>query len=45
LPDNRVNAAISVSMPKARLPQEPADRKRIVDALHKAAKDIAEALD
>jgi DNA-binding IclR family transcriptional regulator len=45
LPGNRVNAAISVSMPKTRLPQEAADRKRIVDALHKAAKDIAEALD
>jgi IclR family acetate operon transcriptional repressor len=44
LPGNQVRAAISLSMPKTRLSQEPADRKKVIDALHHAAAEIARQL-
>jgi DNA-binding IclR family transcriptional regulator len=44
LAGNRVTAAISLSMPKARLPQDEADRQKIVDRLHQTAATIAKAL-
>jgi len=44
LADNRVTAAISLSMPKARLPHDEADRQKIVDRLHEIAATIAKAL-
>ncbi|MDR3727626.1 MAG: IclR family transcriptional regulator [Terracidiphilus sp.] len=42
--DNQVQSAISLSMPVTRLPQEQADRQKILDALHQAATEIAKAL-
>ena len=44
LTDNRVTAAISLSMPKARRPDDEIDRQRIVDRLHQTAATIAKAL-
>lgn len=44
LPGNRVTAAISLSMPKARRPDDEIDRQRIVDRLHQIAATIAQAL-
>lgn len=44
LSDNRVTAAISLSMPKARRPEDEIDRERIVDRLHATAATIARAL-
>lgn len=41
---NRVTAAISLSMPKARLPKEQADRQSVIDRLHETAASIAKAL-
>jgi len=44
LADNRVTAAISLSMPKVRRPDDEIDRERIVDRLHQTAATIAQAL-
>lgn len=44
LADNRVTAAISLSMPKARRPHDEIDQQRIVDRLHQTAATIAQAL-
>jgi DNA-binding IclR family transcriptional regulator len=42
--DDRVTAAFSLSMPKARQPQDEIDRQMIVDRLHETAATIARAL-
>lgn len=44
LPGRPVYAAISLSMPKPRLPQEEAGRQKIIDALHCAATEIEQRL-
>lgn len=44
LSGNRVTAAISLSMPKARRPEDEIERQRIVDRLHETAATIARAL-
>jgi DNA-binding IclR family transcriptional regulator len=41
---NKVEAAISLSMPKPRLPREQVERQEMLDALHQAAEEIANAL-
>lgn len=41
---SKVEAAISLSMPKSRLPDDEAQRKRIVQVLTQTAKEIAQRL-